>query len=99
MVQTVAMRDSVGRGRGGGFPSICAAARGVLPGMTTITRTTALLAAVLSGALAIATLTEPAHEPGRAQLRPAEFVVVAIKGNIQHPKALGPDMPPPRVPA
>jgi hypothetical protein len=78
-------------------------ARGVLAGMTTITRTTALIAAVLSGALAIATLSEPAHEPGRAQLKPAEFVIAesVIKGNIQHPHRvpLRPDVLPPRAPA
>jgi hypothetical protein len=76
---------------------------GVLAGMNTITRTTALIAAVLSGALAIATLSEPTHEPGRAQIKPAEFVVAQsfIKGNIQHPRAvpLRPDVLPPRAPA
>jgi hypothetical protein len=76
-------------------------ARGVLADMNTITRTTALIAAVLSGALAIATLSEPAHEPGRAQIKPAEFVMAAstIKGNIQHPLPLRPDVLPPRAPA
>jgi hypothetical protein len=73
-------------------------ARRVLAGMTTFTRTTALFAAVLAGGLAIATLSEPAHQPALAQLKPAEFV---IKGNIQHPRALPtrPHMLPPIRPA
>jgi len=75
--------------------------RGVLAAMNTITRTTALIAAVFAGALAIATLSEPAHEPGRAQIKPAEFVMADafIKGNIQHPRALRPDVLPPVRPA
>jgi hypothetical protein len=62
---------------------------GVLETMNTFSRSTALMAAVLGGALAIATLTEPAHEPGRAQLKPAEFVTADsdVKGDIQHPRA------------
>jgi hypothetical protein len=77
--------------------------RGVLWTMNTITRTTALTDAILSGALAIATLFEPAHEPGRAQLKPAEFVTAEldIKGSIQHPRGLPlrTDVLPPRAPA